>query len=344
MTRSTHKPKLKLKHVKWRQDMYEPHTLNINRLIDILSTCRAADTAGEQLIIDKYISSHPEMKQDDFGNYWLRIGDTDTMFSCHTDTVHGFKDDIRYNIGYIEHSNLFIPIKQGKVLGADDGAGMEIMLTMIDFLVPGLYVFHRQEERGGGGSQFFSAQEDILQGISKCIAFDRKGTSSVITHQAYGRCCSDTFADALSRQLEGHGLEFERDDGGTFTDSANYTHLVSECTNLSVGYENQHTSNEQLDVKFLDDMTRACLNLDWHDLPAMRDPASWDDWTGKSGSYYSGYGTKPPHFRDWYQCLGWVMDHPEEAADFIFDFGDSSADYNSDGISINDPGNYQFDD
>lgn len=343
-------------------------SFNYDRLVHILGTCRAGGSEGEKLIIDQYIRTIDGVSEDSYGNLHVEIGaHNGVMFSCHTDTVHAIKDPVYQEIGLIEDHTLIL-MDKGKVLGADDGVGMEIMLTMIEHKVPGLYVFHRDEERGGGGSSHIAKEEWLLEGITKCIAFDRKGFTDVITHQFGMRCCSDEFAQELSRCLNLHDdeFEFEPDNGGTFTDSANYTHLVSECTNLAVGYLQQHTSKESTSLVFLDKLVSACVKLDWNALPAKRDPDTieYDDYGyGGYGTYgmYGGYGNyrscgqykkKGPDFDNWYSIYDWVVDNPSEAADLLYDTFESytettrqsSGNYSDNGISLDDPGSYSFED
>ena len=59
-------------------------------------------------------------------------------------------------------------------LGADDGAGIYIMLRMIETKKPGLYVFHRGEERGGiGAKATVTKHAEFFKkgGYEQCIAF-----------------------------------------------------------------------------------------------------------------------------------------------------------------------------
>ena len=78
------------------------------------------------------------------------------------------------------------------------------MLEMIKASVPGLYIFHRDEEVGGKGSKYISINTpEILKGIQFAIAFDRYGTTSVITEQMGGKCASREFADSIYSFLPG---------------------------------------------------------------------------------------------------------------------------------------------
>lgn len=249
-------------------------------LVEILEFRRPAGSSTEEAFIREVIDVIPNMNKDEFGNRFVVVGKRPptTMFSCHTDTVHmtgGMQSVVIDPIA----GHLFNPNKD--VLGADDGAGIWLMLKMIDSGVDGLYVFHREEECGGGGSTYFAKHHTkLLESVQRCIAFDRKGQTSVVTHQYSGRSCSDTFAFALADEL-GASIDtgFSPDPTGTFTDSANYVHIIPECTNVSVGYENAHTAREYLDFIYLEQLLTAVLNVNWSELPTERTPSlfTWDD-------------------------------------------------------------------
>jgi hypothetical protein len=161
-------------------------------------------------------------------------------------------------------------------LGADDGAGLWIMLGMIAARRPGLYLFHRGEEEGCLGSRWIQHHTpELLKDIDGAIAFDRAGLGDVITHQSYGRTCSDAFAASLAsalNQLNGD-FRYASDDTGVYTDTNEYAGLVPECTNLSVGYQRQHGPRETLDVAHCEKLLAAMLELDVSRLVIERDPS-----------------------------------------------------------------------
>ena len=49
---------------------------------------------------------------------------------------------------------------------------------------------------------------------------------------------------------------------------------VPECVNVSVGYYNEHTSRESLDLTYLLKLSEAVLIIDWNSLPTVRNPIS----------------------------------------------------------------------
>lgn len=203
-----------------------------------------------------------------------------TLFSCHLDTVH--HHDGENHIEYDPAKRVFSS-GDDTPLGADDGAGIWLMLEMIDAGVPGTYIFHMGEECGGIGSKFMARYHNGWMGrFERAIAFDRKGTHSVITHQGWGRCCSDDFADKLALELCCGDYFFTPDDTGLYTDTAEYTDIIGECTNVSCGYYNEHTAREYLDVEFLTTLRDRLLVINWEALPSARLPGEPDDRSGRN--------------------------------------------------------------
>lgn len=164
-------------------------------------------------------------------------------------------------------------------LGADDTTGVWLMLTMIKAGVEGRYVFHREEEVGGRGSSWVAKNRpEYLDGIKAAIAFDRKGYGDVITHQG-SRCCSDEFAHSLAGLLGG---AYKPDPSGVFTDTANYTDIVGECTNISVGYFGQHGPAESQHFGFAIGLAQTLAEADWSQLVFKREPGELE-WLNHRG-------------------------------------------------------------
>jgi hypothetical protein len=209
----------------------------------------------------------PEFIHEDIhGNYFYKIGSSRTIFTSHIDTVGKDKSNIKHII------NGDIISTDGKtILGADDKAGMTIMLYMIKNKIPGMYYFFVGEECGCIGSCMVSKLDNLKNEYDRVISFDRRGINSVITYQSYSRCCSDEFADALSKELNRFGFSYIKDENGIYTDSAEFTDIIPECTNISVGYYNEHTVRETQDIQHLTNLAEACLNVEWEKLPTKRD-------------------------------------------------------------------------
>lgn len=244
---------------------------DIQEIVDMHEP-RPHGSRTEQQWIERWLMPLPGATADEFGNIWVVVGDDDggTIFSSHTDTVNKFEVpfDLKLDDGVL---TAFQDGKQS-VLGADCTAGVWLMTKMIRSGVPGTYIFHRGEEMGGLGSSALTEKYDFSK-WKRVIAFDRAGYGDVITFQHGMRCCSDEFATELSHRLNCWGdFEYALSSEGVYTDSAEYTDDVPECTNISVGYFRQHTTSECLDVFHLVSLAEACVRLDWASLPTVRDP------------------------------------------------------------------------
>lgn len=231
---------------------------------------------GTETSLLKYLPTG--YKEDGLGNYYLKIGETSTMFTCHLDTACSYSK----KVNHIEEGG-FIKTDGSTILGADDKAGMTVMLYMIEKNIPGLYYFFIGEEVGCIGSGRLSSrwlEHEFSNYIEKIISFDRRGTDSIITEQMFGICCSDEFATVLSNQLNLANKEFKfsPDPTGIYTDSAKFVDLVSECTNISVGYYNEHSVNERQDINFLKKLCVAVCKVDWEGLPVVRDCKDITSW------------------------------------------------------------------
>lgn len=236
----------------------------------------------------------PNLETDDFGNLYKVIGESTTMFTSHLDTATAAFTKVTHVI-----EGDMIKTDGKSILGADDKAGVTIMLHMMENNIPGLYYFFLGEEVGCVGSQKLATflgitKEGIYENIKKVISFDRRGTTSVITHQSSSRCCSDEFGTALAAELNKNGMSnYKNDPSGIYTDSAKFVRLYPECTNISVGYYNEHTFREEQNIKHLEELANTCLKVDWENLPISRDPSKteysshWGDWDDEYGY---GYG------------------------------------------------------
>jgi transcriptional regulator with XRE-family HTH domain len=144
---------------------------------------------------------------------------------------------------------------------------------MIANNVPGLYYFFIGEERGGIGSNALSGiftSVDYLQNIKRCVSFDRRRTTSVITHQLGRQCCSNEFGQALAKEFSKGGVSLSLDTTGVYTDSASFMDDIAECTNISVGYYNEHRTSEMINITFLEKLAIASTKVDWDSLPTVR--------------------------------------------------------------------------
>lgn len=295
---------------------------DVPSLAKLLSYRRAHNSAGEkQYILDWINPLNPRIiatKDEEIMAFFVYVGKSDIMFTSHLDSVHMNSDKIFQDV--VLDGNLYCK-QDNQPLGADDAAGNWLMFHMIHAKVPGVYAFFRGEERGGIGSSYCAEnRRDLFENIKCAIAFDRRGTKSVITHQGAGRGCSDEFADSLGAIL---GMGHVPDDTGIYTDTAEFFGMVPNCTNISVGYENEHTKKETLNKSYIEALRTALVNADWskldHTVPKP-DPISAPLFGNKSVTdLYGDY----PYSSSYQQDFAPPLDMgPLQIADFLFDYAD----------------------
>ena len=91
-------------------------------------------------------------------------------------------------------------------------------------------------------------------------------------------------ADAL------HMSQLLPDTGGTYTDSVEYADVVRECSNISVGYYDQHTSKESQDLLFAETLLERLIAASWDTLEIVRDPTLPREYSSRDWkNYYYGY-------------------------------------------------------
>jgi len=191
------------------------------------------------------------------------------LFIAHVDTVHR-----EVGANKIRKTKAMW-YADGAPLGADDGAGVAMLMHMIHSGINGYYIFSQGEECGGIGAKFVSKDVNLLSQFDRAIAFDRRGIDSVISHQGWGRCASDTFCQALADELNmtDANLMYMPDDTGVYTDTAEFVDTIPECTNISVGYNSEHSQQESLNIHHFELLSQAVLQVNWDKLPTDRDPS-----------------------------------------------------------------------
>jgi hypothetical protein len=220
--------------------------------------------------------------EDGIGNWVLTIDNADgsppnTCFAAHLDTA----DSTPKPIARFRDDDDFVFTDGESILGADDRAGVTVLLSLCQRDVPGIYYLFSGEERGCIGSGKAATMKCLPDNVNKVICFDRKGWDDIITHQAGRRTCSDEFALALAEAMEKHGVTLAPCPNGVYTDSREFADDVPECTNIAIGYQGAHTTGECQDLGHLREVVIAALNIDWEALPIHRDPQADE---------YEGYG------------------------------------------------------
>jgi hypothetical protein len=279
-----------------KMPLLDPKTLPQSAFWDVLGTAltmrRDYGTSTESSFVawlSRYLGGADYI--DAAGNIYFDRRTDDkhrTMFCAHTDTVHSSGGPNKVHI-----DGKFWRASENSALGADDGAGIAILAHLMEHQVPALYVFFRGEERGGiGSSHAVKELPHMFVNLDRAIAFDRADYYDVITYQSGGVCCSDEFAQALCDALATDDLWYLPCDGGVYTDTAEFTGIIPECTNISVGYKHQHGDREQQDIEFLQQLAGQAVLIKWDELPTKRDPRPKSRYKYTYGGSTSGKANK----------------------------------------------------
>ena len=226
---------------------------------------------GKEDMLRKYLPK--EVRRDSFGNYSMSIGNSETLFTCHLDTVSTEMEEVEHVI-----DGNIIRTDGTTILGGDNKTGVCILLNMIEHNIPGTYYFFAGEEptaKGGGlyGSKnALAANPEFFKRFKRAVCFDRKHEGSIVTRQMARFTCSNEFVSSLIEQFAEQGLEYHPDETGWYTDTAVFINVISEVTNLSSGTYKEHSTDEYVDMDYLQKVAEAALHIDWESLPSIREP------------------------------------------------------------------------
>jgi len=316
--------------------------MNNPTLTEMLRFMRPEGSEHQRIFCESFIEPIFGKPVDEHGNYVHIIGDEDgdsptVAFTAHHDTVHKHE-----GIQYVHVSaDKIATAPQSDCLGADCTTGVWLILQMIRAGVPGFYVIHGGEEVGCiGSSNFVKDRGDYLKNLDAVISFDRRGVRDIITHQMGARTASDNFAESLAAILVDDMLA--PSSNGAYTDSNEYADIVPECTNLAVGYYNQHTKQECQDLTYAYSLAKRLIEADWSKLVIERDPDEIDysgGFYGTGGSYkrWSNYRYEDDDIFDYtlggkksqqtgstynvYLLQALLFDYSDEVADLLDDWG-----------------------
>ena len=230
-------------------------------------------------------------QKDAYGNYFIKIGNSKTLFTSHMDTYCRKSE----KVNHIEEGNI-IKTDETTILGGDNKLGMTCLFYLIEQNVPGTYYFFIGEEpilSGGlyGSTKLLEGNPNFLGQFDRAVAFDRKQTGSIITRQMARKCCSEEFADALISEFGKQGVEMKQDKTGYYTDTGNFIEVISECTNISIGGWNEHHKDEYVDISYLEKVAKAAAKINWESLPTMKPIGPWlkDEPTNITKGYVKKY-------------------------------------------------------
>lgn len=217
--------------------------------------------SGEESVIrnhvmKKLIPLTDEISVDGYGNILAevtiganRMGPAFTiLLNSHLDVV----DEIEPDREILKHGNVWT--SSYGILGADDRAGLGVILHTLKQLqmihlqspVKVKLAFTVEEEIGLCGASAVS--REFLEGVQAAVVVDRRGNGDIVTGTWGTAFCDELFGSmiALIGNL-GEEKRWEPTMGGR-SDTLIWAQQGIQSVNLSVGYQNEHTSQEELNI------------------------------------------------------------------------------------------------
>lgn len=224
---------------------------NLIELLDIYAP------SGEETLVREYLQPilyelMDEVQVDSYGNLLavkkVGHGGSTIMLSAHMDTVKGVKP----NKKVVEKSGIFmaeLPDGSRTILGADDRAGIAIILTALRSIPESFngvikVAFTRNEEVGLLGANRIDTS--FYFDVALAIVVDRQGNRDIVVGCDNAFCSNNVgiFMENVSKRA---GMDYKCVEGGE-SDAIVFSSYNINSVNLSAGYQNEHTSNEFVSI------------------------------------------------------------------------------------------------
>lgn len=187
-------------------------------------------------------------------DYICAAGNIPIGLVAHLDTVHPIPVK---NLFYDRHkSTLWSP----EGLGADDRAGLFIILKIIEAGHRPHIILTTDEEKGGKGAQALAKEPYLLGDLKYLIQLDRRGAQDCVFYD----CDNKDF----EKYVESFGFKTS---WGTFSDISFLCPAWNICgVNLSVGYEYEHSTSELLNIHYLfKTFYKVCKMITQEEIPSF---------------------------------------------------------------------------
>jgi putative aminopeptidase FrvX len=238
------------------------------QLIDLLNI--HATSGNEKPVRDYLIIEMSKlvnkMQVDNYGNLLAEktcgTGKGATvLLSAHMDTVRG----VQANKKLVEKNgkiSAVLPNGASGVLGADDRAGIAIILTVLrnisstNFNGTIKVAFSREEEIGCVGADKIDPK--WYEDTDLAIVVDRRGNRDIVVGCGGAFCCDEVgnFMEEVAKMAD--MPDWKAKEGGV-SDAMTFSSNGVNSINLSAGYYNEHTDKEYVVLSQMKDTTRLIL-------------------------------------------------------------------------------------
>lgn len=225
------------------------------------------------------------------GNTIFRLGNPEMpILSAHLDQVKTNGKAVKFYMNDGEKIIAFNDKWERTSLGADDKNGVWIILQALKVFPGDLnFIISEGEETGCNGIHMLEKEkllELLISDKQYCIVLDRRGDKDMLSSGAGTTFCS-TLAQDLCNFLD---QDFTVN-SGSLSDTCTLSKFC-ESVNMSVAYENPHTSKELTDFKRLKEIKDSVIKIVDEFLHYSTPPSVYQKKTYSSyyrGGYYDDY-------------------------------------------------------
>ncbi|TYS61967.1 M20/M25/M40 family metallo-hydrolase [Bacillus infantis] len=170
------------------------------------------------------------------------------LLNAHLDTVLPIEPDR----AILKENNIWSSSKG--ILGADDRAGVAVLLQTAKQLAQSTFsgtvkfILTVEEEIGLVGAR--SVDQHFLWDVDAALVLDRRGSGDIVVScGGYEEFCDKDYGLFIEETAKKAGLENWKCTNGGSSDTRIWASMGIQSVNLSVGYINEHTSKEMLDIE-----------------------------------------------------------------------------------------------
>ena len=217
--------------------------------------------------------------------YVYAKGNFPVLLTAHMDTVH--KEPVKDFYEHVDGKGHHI-ISSPQGIGGDDRCGIYMVLELIKTHKCSV-LFCEDEEIGGVGSKKFCKTDLIteLENMNYLVELDRRGSDDAV----YYNCANKDFIQFVEKAT-GY-----KESWGSFSDISTLAPMCKvAAVNLSCGYHNAHTTDEEVNVEEMLNTIEAVkklLNTECEQFEYVEDrwTKHWRDYDYDDYDYYGYYGT-----------------------------------------------------
>ena len=249
---------------------------------NLLGLLKINGVSGSTYNVQTYVRNRLEVLEgikvatDDIGNVVAMLsndehGEGVTLgLNAHMDTVFEFGKNRKIFRSVEKGQDIFYT--NDKCLGADDRAGLEIVLSLMEDFADKNSDLHKNffgtliawitvdEETGCVGASHLAKNSTMFEEMDMSITFDRRNTRDIVIRNTWQDFCDKSYGEVFVKASQLLGMDYKPVTGG-ISDAMVSSENGVNSVNLSVGYDNEHSSSETIDLNAFYDTYKLALKF-----------------------------------------------------------------------------------